>query len=199
MADSGFGRRAALRAGAGVFAGGALAAPMVHAQGTGGTLRFAFWDHWVPGGNDALKQLGAQWAEKNRVNVQLDFINTTGNQLQLTAAAQAQSRHGHDGISLSPWDVGAYADVLEPVDDVINRLVQKYGAINPIAEYLAKHRGAWRGVPATSGTQTKPACVRFAASASTCCRSTPGSTSAPCGRPRTGAARAPRPGTGTLS
>jgi ABC-type glycerol-3-phosphate transport system substrate-binding protein len=161
MAASGIGRRAALRAGAGVFAGGALAAPMVHAQGTGGALRFAFWDHWVPGGNDALKQLSARWAEQNRVNVQLDFINTTGNQLQLTAAAQAQSRSGHDGISLTPWDVGSYADVLEPVDDVVNRLIQKYGAINPVAEYLAKHRGAWRAVPATSGTQTKPACVRF--------------------------------------
>ena len=60
MAGSGFGRRAALRAGAGVFAGGALAAPMVHAQGTGGSLRFAFWDHWVPNGNDSLKQLSAR-------------------------------------------------------------------------------------------------------------------------------------------
>ncbi len=162
MAGSGVGRRGALRAGAGVVAAaGALRAPMVHAQGTGGNLRFAFWDHWVPGGNDSLRQLCARWAEQNRVNVQLDFINTTGNQLQLTAAAQAQSRSGHDGISLTPWDIGAYADVLEPVDDVIGRLVQKYGPINPIAEYLGKHRGAWRGVPATSGTQTKPACVRF--------------------------------------
>src|SRR5918998_1728941 len=140
MADKGLTRggvtrRQTLRAGAGVVAAGALSAPMVHAQGTGGTLRFAFWDHWVPGGNDALKQLCAKWAEQNRVNVQVDFINTTGNQLQLTAAAQAQSRSGHDGISLSPWDVGAYSDQLEPVDDVIGRLVQKYGPINPVAEF----------------------------------------------------------------
>ncbi len=163
MEGSGIGRRNVLRAGAGVVAagGGTLAAPMVHAQGTGGTLRCAFWDHWVPGGNDSLKQLCARWGEQNRTNVQLDFINTTGNQLQLTAAAQAQSRSGHDVISLSPWDVGSYADQLEPVDDVIGRLVQKYGQINPVAEYLSKHGGRWRGVPQTSGTQTKPACVRF--------------------------------------
>jgi len=154
-------RRNTLRAGAGVLAAGALGAAMVDAQGTGGSLRFAFWDHWVPGSNDALKELCAKWGEQKRVNVQLDFINTTGNQLQLTAAAQAQSRNGHDGISLTPWDVGAYADQLEPVDDVIQRLVAKYGPINPIAEYLGKHGGKWRGVPATSGTQTKPACVRF--------------------------------------
>ncbi|NOG70653.1 ABC transporter substrate-binding protein [Roseicella sp. DB1501] len=161
MAGNRMGRRGVLRSGAGVVAVGALGAPMVHAQGTGGTIRIAFWDHWVPGGNDALKQLCAKWGEQNRVNVQLDFINTTGNQLQLTAAAQAQSRNGHDAISLTPWDVGAYADQLEPVDDVIQRLVAKYGPINPIAEYLAKHGGKWRGVPATSGTQAKPACVRY--------------------------------------
>jgi len=161
ITSGGVTRRTTLRAGAGVMAAGALGAPMVHAQGTGGSLRMAFWDHWVPGSNDVLKDLCARWGEQKRVNVQLDFINTTGNQLQLTAAAQAQSRSGHDAISLTPWDVGAYADQLEPVDDVIQRLVAKYGPINPIAEYLGKHGGKWRGVPAVSGTQTKPACVRY--------------------------------------
>jgi len=154
-------RRAALRSGAGVVAAGALSAPMVHAQGTGGSLRFAFWDHWVPGGNDALKKLCGEWGAKNNVNVSLDFINTTGNQLQLTSAAQFQSGNGHDGISLTPWDVGAYSDKLEPVDDVIGRLEAKYGTINPVAKFLAVHGGKWRGVPATSGTQNKPACVRY--------------------------------------
>ncbi|PWS38220.1 ABC transporter substrate-binding protein [Falsiroseomonas bella] len=154
-------RRGALRAGAGVLAAGTLGAPMVHAQGSAGNLRIAFWDHWVPGGNDALKELGETWGRQNRVNVSLDFINTTGNQLQLTAAAQAQSRSGHDAISLTPWDPGAYADQLEPVDDVIQRLVAKYGPINEVAEFLAKRQGAWRGIPATSGTQNKPACVRW--------------------------------------
>ncbi len=161
MTKNGTSRRNVLRSGAGVAAAGVLAAPMVHAQGTAGSLRFAFWDHWVPGGNDALKELATKWGEQKRVTVSLDFINTTGNQLQLTAAAQAQSRSGHDGISLTPWDVGAYSDKLEPVDDVIGRLVGKYGPINPVAEFLCKHGGKWRGVPATSGTQNKPACVRF--------------------------------------
>lgn len=157
-------RRNVLRAGAGVVAvagGSTLSAPMVHAQGSAGALRFAFWDHWVPGGNDALKELGARWAERNRVNLTLDFINTTGNQLQLTIAAEAQSRSGHDGISLLPWDPGAYADQLEPVDDLVAKLIAANGPINPVAEFLGKREGHWRGVPATSGTQNKPACVRF--------------------------------------
>ncbi|MGK7869715.1 ABC transporter substrate-binding protein [Falsiroseomonas sp. E2-1-a20] len=157
----GMNRRDVLRAGAALTAGTTLAAPTVFAQGTGGNLRFAFWDHWVPGSNEALQVLGRQWAEANRVNLTLDFINTTGNQLQLTAAAQAQARSGHDGISLGPWDIGAYADQLEPVDDLIAKLIAAHGPINPVAEFLAKRDGAWRGVPATSGTQNKPACVRF--------------------------------------
>ncbi|MBY0337227.1 MAG: extracellular solute-binding protein [Acetobacteraceae bacterium] len=160
MASNGITRRGALGAGVGVVAAGTLSAPAVFGQNMP-QLRCAFWDHWVPGGNEALRQLGARWGERNRVNVSLDFINTTGNQLQLTAAAQSQSRSGHDIISLAPWDVGTYADQLEPVDDVINRLIAKYGPINPVAEYLGKQRGSWRAVPATSGTQNKPACVRF--------------------------------------
>ncbi len=161
MGDMGMTRRGALRAGAGVATGTVLGAPMVHAQGSAGSLRFAFWDHWVPGANSALQQLAQRWGEQNRVNMTLDFINTTGNQLQLTIAAQAQARNGHDGISLLPWDPGTYADQLEPVDDVMQRLGQQYGPINPVAEFLAKRGGHWRGVPATAGTQVKPACVRF--------------------------------------
>ncbi|HZH46001.1 MAG TPA: extracellular solute-binding protein [Roseococcus sp.] len=159
MAQKDLSRRSAMAAGT-ALAAVTLASPAVHGQNMP-ALRCAFWDHWVPTGNNAMRQLCGQWGERNRVNVQLDFINTTGNQLQLTAAAQAQSRSGHDIISLAPWDVGSYADQLEPVDDVMARLSAKYGPPNAAAEFLAKQRGSWRAVPATSGTQNKPACVRF--------------------------------------
>ena len=161
MAASGIGRRAALRAGAGVFAGGALAAPMVHAQGTGGTLRCGWWDHWVPVGNNIMRELCKEWGDRNRVEVQLDFITSVGNQNLLTIAAQAQSRSGHDILAFPTWEPSAHARLLEPVDDVVGRLVQKYGPIAPAAEYLGKREGAWRGVPAVSGTQCKPSLVRF--------------------------------------
>jgi ABC-type glycerol-3-phosphate transport system substrate-binding protein len=161
MAASGIGRRAALRAGAGVFAGGALAAPMVHAQGTGGTLRCGWWDHWVPVGNNIMRELCKEWGDRNRVEVQMDFITSVGNQNLLTIAAQAQSRSGHDILAFPTWEPSAHARLLEPVDDVVGRLVQKYGPIAPAAEYLGKREGAWRGVPAVSGTQCKPSLVRF--------------------------------------
>jgi ABC-type glycerol-3-phosphate transport system substrate-binding protein len=159
---NGISRRQILRSGAGVIAvGGSLTAPMVHAQGTGGTLRCGFWDHWVPAGNGILRELCKEWGDKNRVEVLVDFITSVGNQNLLTIAAQAQARNGHDILSFPTWEPSAHANLLEPVDDVIGRLQQQYGKITPAAEYLAKIEGHWRAVPAVSGTQTKPPCVRF--------------------------------------
>jgi ABC-type glycerol-3-phosphate transport system substrate-binding protein len=161
MAGIGMSRRNTLRSGAGVIAAGVLSAPMVHAQGTGGTLRCGFWDHWVPVGNDVLRRLCAEWGQRNRVEVQLDFITSVGNQNLLTIAAQAQSRSGHDILSFPTWEPSAHARLLEPMDDVVGRLVAKYGPINPIGEYLAKREGAWRAIPAVSGSQHKPSLARF--------------------------------------
>jgi hypothetical protein len=51
--------------------------------------------------------------------------------------------------------------VLEPVDDVVNHLINQYGTISPTAEYLAKINGVWRGVPHAIGSQVKPCCSRI--------------------------------------
>jgi len=161
MSRNGITRRRVLRNGAGVLVATAVGAPMVHAQGTGGTLRCGFWDHWVPAGNGAMRELCAEWGARNRVEVQIDFITSVGNQLLLTIAAQAQSRSGHDVLAFPTWEPAAKADLLEPVDDVMGRLIQKYGPVTPAAEYLGKVRGRWVAVPAVSGTQMKPACVRY--------------------------------------
>lgn len=158
---SGFKRRDLLLAGAGIAAAGTLAAPMVHAQGSAGSLRCGFWDHWVPAGNGVLRELCAEWGQQNRVNVQVDFITSVGNQNLLTIAAQAQSRSGHDILSFPTWEPASKAELLEPVDDVMGRLGAKYGAVNAAAEYLGKIKGKWVAIPAVSGTQMKPACVRF--------------------------------------
>lgn len=161
MSSNGITRRNVLRNGAGVLAATAVGAPMVHAQGTGGTIRCGFWDHWVPAGNGALRELCAEWGQRNRVEVNIDFITSVGNQNLLTIAAQAQSRSGHDLLSFPTWEPAAKAELLEPVDDVMGRLIQKYGAVTPAAEYLGKIGGKWVAIPAVSGTQMKPACVRF--------------------------------------
>jgi ABC-type glycerol-3-phosphate transport system substrate-binding protein len=50
---------------------------------------------------------------------------------------------------------------LEPLDDVINELIKQNGPISPVAEYLAKIKGTWRGVPTAVGSQVKPCCSRI--------------------------------------
>src|SRR6185437_12927659 len=104
-------RRKALRLGA---AAGAL--PLVHIStaGAAGRLSVALWDHWVPGGNDAMRKLIGPWAEKNKVNVQLDFLTAIGNKINITMAAEAQAKTGHDIYAFDMWSVHEYADQLDP-------------------------------------------------------------------------------------
>jgi ABC-type glycerol-3-phosphate transport system substrate-binding protein len=154
-------RRGALRAGIAGMAGAALPLFHVHGQGSAGVLRCGFWDHWAPAGNGALAALCKEWGAKNRVDVQIDLVTSVGNQNVMTIASEAQSRSGHDILAFPPWEPSAHARLLEPVDDVMGRLQQKYGPVTPAAEYLAKRDGAWRAVPAVAGTQTKPPCVRY--------------------------------------
>ena len=163
MAGNRVTRRTVLRSGAGVVAAGSslLSAPMVHAQGTGGRLTIGFWDHWVPTGNDAVRGIVNEWAQKNRVEVQIDFITSVGNKLLLTMAAEAQARQGHDIIAMDTWRIFEYQRQLEPVDDVMARLIQQHGPVNPVSEYLGKPGGRWHAVPATMGSQYKGSAARI--------------------------------------
>ncbi|HEX4131752.1 MAG TPA: extracellular solute-binding protein, partial [Pirellulales bacterium] len=80
---------------------------------------------------------------------------------KLTAAAEAQAGTGHDIMSHRDWNIRIHQNSLEPLDDVVDGLIKKYGAISPVAEYLAKIKGTWRGVPTAIGSQVKPCCSRF--------------------------------------
>jgi ABC-type glycerol-3-phosphate transport system substrate-binding protein len=151
-------RRRALQVGA-----AASALPLVHIRtaGAAGKVAIGFWDHWVPGANDAMQKQVNAWAEKNKVEVHADFITSTGNKLQLTGVAEAQAKTGHDVLAFFNWDVYNVADSLEPVDDLMQDIIAKAGAADPTCEYLAKAKGHWVAVPTTSGTQTKPPCARI--------------------------------------
>ena len=41
-----------------------LAVPFVRGAHAAGKLSLGFWDHWVPGANDAMTKLCHEWAEK---------------------------------------------------------------------------------------------------------------------------------------
>src|ERR1035437_9098783 len=140
-------RREALQIGA-----AAAALPLVHIRtaGAAGKLSVGFWDHWVPTGNDVMRKQVAVWADKNKVEVQSDFLGTA---LLTTAAAEQQAKTGHDIMALPTWEVHNHQDALEPVDDVVKQLTDKYGPATSIHEYLGKVNGHWLAVPGSSGNQ----------------------------------------------
>ena len=139
----------------------AIAAPYVSGSYAAGRLTLGCWDHWVPGANNALTKLCKDWGEKNKVEVHIDYITSQGEKDKLTAAAEAQARTGHDIMSHRDWNIQVHQNVLEPLDDVINQLIKDNGPISPVAEYLAKIKGRWRGVPTAVGSQVKPCQSRF--------------------------------------
>jgi ABC-type glycerol-3-phosphate transport system substrate-binding protein len=132
-----------------------LAAPFVHTAHAAGSLNVGFWDHWVPGGNAATEKLVREWAEKEKVDVKVDFITSQGNKLLLTIAAEGQARSGHDILAMPTWQPSRYAEMLEPVDDIVGDLLKSYGNVTTVIEYLGKINGHWAAVPATVGSQMK--------------------------------------------
>jgi len=139
------------------------ALPLVHIRtaGAAGKVSIGFWDHWVPGGNDVMQKQVNAWAEKNKVEATADFITGNGNKLSLTGAAETQAKAGHDAMTFYNWDVHNYADGLEPIDDVMTRLIAANGEPNKTCQYLAHKKQGWVAVPSSSGTQTKPPCARI--------------------------------------
>ena len=102
-----------------------------------------------------------EWAAKEKVEVTVDYITTQGNKLLLTEKAEALAKTGHDIMTFRCWGPGDNAALLEPVDDIMADLIKQNGAVNPTVEYLGKHEGHWRGVPATRGSNVKGPCSRI--------------------------------------
>ena len=138
-----------------------ITAPYVRGAYAAGKLTLGCWDHWVPGANNTLTKLCNEWGGKNNVEVHIDYITSQGEKDKLTAAAEAQAGTGHDIMSHRDWNIQIHQRMLEPLDDVVGQLIKQYGPISPVAEYLAKIKGTWRGVPTAVGSQVKPCQSRF--------------------------------------
>ena len=115
----------------------------------------SLWDHWVPKANDTVRRQIAEWADKNKVDVEIDFITSVGNKLLLTAAAEAQGRTGHDLMTFRDWDAQNHAEILEPADALMKQVIAECGAVNPVSTYLGQRKGSWRGIPSTYGSNYK--------------------------------------------
>ena len=146
---------------AGSAAIGLVAAPFVRSANAAGTLTIGLWDHWVPGANEVQSAIIKEWADKEKVDVQVDFITSQANKLLVTLQAEATARSGHDIMEFTNWESAQMNAALEPVDDVVKSVVAKNGPIDPAVEYLGKFEGKWLGVPMTRGTLLLGCCSRF--------------------------------------
>ncbi len=154
----GVNRRKALK-----LAAASTVLPLVHIRSgrAAGKIAVGFWDHWVPAGNAVMQKQVEAWGAKNQMEVQADFITSNGSKNLLTIAAEGQAKTGHDVFAFPTWEIHNNADNLEPLDDVMKQLTEKYGAVNHVCEYLAKIKGHWLAVPTSSGTQYKGPCGRI--------------------------------------
>ncbi len=138
-----------------------IAAPFVRSAYAAGTLSVAFWDHWVPGANKATEEIARAWADKEKVDLKMDFITSQGNKNRLTVAAEAQAKSGHDIFAHQVWWPHEFADLLEPVNDVMTEVIKQNGNVNGTIDYLGKAKDKWLAVPATVGSQIKGPCSRI--------------------------------------
>lgn len=147
------------------LAAGGAALPLVHIRTVraAGSLRLAFLDHWVPAANPVMRRLVWEWAAKNKVDVTLDLLSggTANSAILLAQATESQAGTGHDVMEFGGWHVQQYHRHLEPVDDLMQGLITQYGAVDPIAEYLAKVRGHWMATPVGVMSQYKSSCGRI--------------------------------------
>ncbi len=144
---SGMTRRSALKTAA-LATTALIAAPYVRGAHAAGKLSIGFWDHWVPGANKTSEALTREWAEKEKVEVQIDYITSQGDKNLITIAAEGQARSGHDIFAFPTWYPHAYSKQLVPVDDIMEPLIKQNGAVNDTVTYLGKADGNWLAVPA---------------------------------------------------
>src|ERR1044071_9157336 len=128
-------RRRVLGTAAAAAATAVATRPFVHGAHAAGKLSVAFWDHWVPGANDAMTKLCKEWADKEKVDIKVDFVTSQGDKLMLTIAAEAQAKSGHDMMTMPSWYAAAQTDNLEPADDIMAKLIAEYGEISAGVAY----------------------------------------------------------------
>jgi Bacterial extracellular solute-binding protein len=138
-----------------------IAAPYVRGAYAAGKLSIGFWDHWVPGANKASTDLVNAWAEKEKVEVQIDYITSNGRKNEITIAAEAQAKAGHDILAMATWWPHANTELLEPMNDVMTQLIAQNGAVNGTVQYLGQNAGKWHAVPFCIGSQIKGPCTRI--------------------------------------
>ena len=114
-----------------------------------------------PGANKTLTDLVNEWAAKEKIEAQIDYITSQGTKILLTVSAEAQAKTGHDILVMPTWLPHANAELLEPVNDIMAPILKQNGAVNDTVKYLGQANGKWLGVPSCVGSQIKGPCSRI--------------------------------------
>ncbi len=138
-----------------------ITAPYIRTAYAAGKLNIGFWDHWVPDANKASTALVNEWAEKEKVEVSIDYITSQGGKNTLTIASEGQAKSGHDILAMPTWWPHAQADLLEPMNDIMEPLIKQNGQVNGTVQYLGKAGDKWLAVPGCIGSQIKGPCSRI--------------------------------------
>jgi hypothetical protein len=138
-----------------------VTAPYVRGAYAAGKLTMGFWDHWVPGANAASTELVNEWAAKEKVEVSIDYITSNGRKNEITIAAEAQAKSGHDILAMATWWPHSQSDLLEPMNDVVEPLIKQNGDVNGTVKYLGKLGDKWLAAPTCIGSQIKGPCSRI--------------------------------------
>src|SRR6266404_9227102 len=138
-----------------------ISAPYIRTAHAAGKLTMGFWDHWVPGANQASTDLVNEWAAKEKVEVSIDYITSNGRKNEITIAAEAQAKSGHDILAMATWWPHSQADLLEPMNDIVEPLLKLNGDVNGTVKYLGKAGDKWLAVPTCIGSQIKGPCSRI--------------------------------------
>src|ERR1700749_3984706 len=138
-----------------------ISAPYVRGAHAAGKLSIGYWDHWVPGANKTSEAITREWAEKEKVEVSIDYIPSQGDKNLMTIAAEAQARSGHDVLAFPTWWPQAYAKSLVPLNDIMEPLIKQNGAVKDTVTSLGKPNKNGCAGPATIGSQIKGPCSRI--------------------------------------
>src|SRR5438045_8530224 len=92
----------------------AIGFPYIRTSHAAGKLAIGFWDHWVPGANDAQTAICQEWAKKEKVDLKIDYITSQGNKIMMTATAESQAQAEHEVLPMLDRDPDAPATQLKP-------------------------------------------------------------------------------------
>ena len=141
-------RRSVLRTAGAAAATTVFAAPFVHGAHAAGKLSVGVLGPLGAGRQRRLRKLCQEWADKEKVDIKIDFVTSKGDKLMLTDAAEAQARIRARHDRRCRLVRAAQTNNLEPADDLMAELIKRHGEISAGVEYLGKQKGHWIAAPA---------------------------------------------------